>query len=92
MGRTRKRSKAVRTQEALVTDSRGRPDARRKLARYLNNLALLLATTGRSREAEDHYRESVAILEAFVASDSQDGMRVSLLCKKCGDHRSFWKF
>jgi tetratricopeptide (TPR) repeat protein len=56
-------------QEALVASARDRPEHRRKLARYLNNLGLLLAASGRSREAEADYREAIAILEPLAAAD-----------------------
>jgi serine/threonine-protein kinase len=58
---------AVRLQQALVTDARDRPEVRRSLARYLNNLGLLLAASGSETEAEAAYREALSILEALVA-------------------------
>jgi tetratricopeptide (TPR) repeat protein len=60
---------AVQMQEALVATARDQPEGRRKLARYLNNLGLLLAATGRSGEAEADYREAIAILEPLAAAD-----------------------
>jgi eukaryotic-like serine/threonine-protein kinase len=59
---------ALRVQESLVAGSRDRPEFRGKLARYLNNLALLLASTGRVVEAEEKYRESVSILTPLVSA------------------------
>jgi tetratricopeptide (TPR) repeat protein len=56
-------------QEALVAQARDHPEHQRKLARYLNNLGLLLAATGRSREAEADHREAIAILERLAAAD-----------------------
>ena len=60
---------AVRIQGDLVAKTRSRVEARRKLARMLNNLALLLAEAGRSDEAESLYREALTIQEAFHAAD-----------------------
>jgi serine/threonine-protein kinase len=62
---------AVQMQEALIAAARDRnqPEHRRKLARYLNNLGLLLAATGRSGEAEADYREAIAILEPLAAAE-----------------------
>jgi serine/threonine-protein kinase len=59
---------ALRMRQELVEESRDQPAHRRKLARYLNNLALLLASTGRLREASDACHEAIAILEGFVSS------------------------
>jgi serine/threonine-protein kinase len=60
---------AVRVQESLVAGSRARPERQRKLARYLNNLGKLLASTGRAVEAEADYREAAAILESLLLAD-----------------------
>jgi serine/threonine-protein kinase len=62
---------AVKIQESLVAATRGQPDARRKLARSLNNLGLLLADAGRVDEAESHYREAAKIQQALLAEDAQ---------------------
>ena len=59
---------ALRMQEALVASSRENPAFRRKLARYLDNLGKLLASTGRLDEAEAAYREATAVVEGLVAA------------------------
>jgi serine/threonine-protein kinase len=58
---------ALRIQEGLVASSRENPAFRRKLARYLDNLGKLLASTGRLDEAEAAYREAAAVIESLVA-------------------------
>lgn len=60
---------AVRSQEALVTDARDRPELRQSLARFLNNLGLLLKANGEVGKAENAFRESISILEVLVARD-----------------------
>ncbi len=52
---------ALRIQEANVAASRDGPGSRRKLARYLNNLSILLKDTGRLREADDDWCEAIKI-------------------------------
>jgi serine/threonine-protein kinase len=59
---------ALRIQEELVASSRENPSFRRKLARYLDNLGKLLASTGRLDEAEAAYREATAVVEGLVAA------------------------
>jgi tetratricopeptide (TPR) repeat protein len=63
---------ALRVLESNVASSRDSPESRRKLARYLNNLSILLKDTGRLREAEDNWCEAIklerAIAEAPQAS------------------------
>jgi serine/threonine-protein kinase len=58
---------ALRIQEALVASTRENPASRRKLARYLDNLGKLLASTSRLDEAEAAYREAAAVVEGLVA-------------------------
>jgi len=55
-------------QETLVASSRENPAFRRKLARTLDNLGKLLASTGRLDEAEAAYREAAAVVEGLVAT------------------------
>ncbi|MGO9599209.1 MAG: protein kinase domain-containing protein, partial [Isosphaeraceae bacterium] len=59
---------ALRMQETLVASSRENPAFRRKLARTLDNLGKLLASTGRLDEAEAAYREAAAVVEGLVAT------------------------
>jgi serine/threonine-protein kinase len=59
---------ALRIQQSLVASSRENPAHRRKLARYLDNLGKLLASTSRLDQAEAAYREAVAAVEGFVAT------------------------
>jgi serine/threonine-protein kinase len=59
---------ALRIQEANVASSRDGPGSRRKLARYLNNLSILLKDTGRLREAEEDWREAIKIERALADS------------------------
>jgi serine/threonine-protein kinase len=52
---------AIQVQERLVADSRGHPARRRELARYQNNLGILLHDTGRLGDAEHAFGEALAI-------------------------------
>jgi serine/threonine-protein kinase len=70
---------ALRIQEANVAASRDGPGSRRKLARYLNNLSILLKDTGRHREADEDWREAIKIQRALAGSpNSSPGDRWQL--------------
>jgi serine/threonine-protein kinase len=53
---------ALKTQQDLVERNRGRPEAREKLARYLNNLSILLYATERPEDAEESLNEALRLL------------------------------
>jgi serine/threonine-protein kinase len=70
---------ALRLLESKVAASRSSPEARRKLARYLNNLSILLKDTGRLREAEDNWREAIKLQRSIAdAPQSLSGDRWQL--------------
>jgi serine/threonine-protein kinase len=53
---------ALKAQRDLVERNRNRPEAREKLARYLNNLSILLYATARPEEAEESLKEALRLL------------------------------
>ena len=69
---------AIGTQRQLVARERGRPEDRRFLGRYLNNLGMLLNTRD-PREAEGTFREALALQRALIAeSPTVAGIRWEL--------------
>ncbi len=60
---------AVATQQSLATAAASKPESRRKLVRYLNNLGLLLTAAGRLADAEPCYRQAIQTLGEELAHD-----------------------